>query len=36
VTPDATLLGGFVARVGSEIYDASVVGKIDKFRESLA
>ena len=36
VTPDPTLLGGFVARVGSEIYDASVVGKIEKFRESLA
>lgn len=32
---DPTLLGGFVARVGSEIYDASVHGKIEKFRESL-
>lgn len=36
VTVDPTLLGGFVARVGSEIYDASVVGKIDKFRASLS
>lgn len=32
---DPSLLGGFVARVGSEIYDASVHGKIEKFRESL-
>lgn len=36
VTADPRLLGGFVARVGSEIYDASVAGKIAKFRESLA
>ena len=36
VTTDPELLGGFVARVGSEIYDASVAGKIEKFRESLA
>ena len=36
VTVDPTLLGGFVARVGSEIYDASVVGKIEKFRASLS
>lgn len=36
VTTDPALLGGFVARIGSEIYDASVAGKIDKFRESLA
>jgi len=35
VTVDPALLGGFVARVGSEIYDASVVGKIARFRESL-
>ena len=35
ITVDPTLLGGFVARVGSEIYDASVVGKIERFRESL-
>jgi F-type H+-transporting ATPase subunit delta len=32
---DATLIGGFVAKVESEVYDASVVGKINKFRESL-
>jgi F-type H+-transporting ATPase subunit delta len=35
VRTDPTLLGGFVAQVGSEIYDASVVGKINKFKESL-
>ena len=33
---DPDLLGGFVARIGSEIYDASVTGKIHKFRESLS
>lgn len=36
VTTDPSLLGGFVARVGSEIYDASVTGKINKLRDSLA
>jgi F-type H+-transporting ATPase subunit delta len=36
VTTDPSLLGGFVAKVGSEIYDVSVVGKIDRFRESLS
>jgi F-type H+-transporting ATPase subunit delta len=35
VTTDPTLLGGFVAKVGSEVYDASIAGKINKFRESL-
>ena len=35
VTTDPSLLGGFVAKVGSEVYDASVAGKIRKFRESL-
>ncbi len=35
VRKDPQLLGGFVARIGSEILDASVAGKIDKFRESL-
>ncbi|HUJ14186.1 MAG TPA: ATP synthase F1 subunit delta [Thermoanaerobaculia bacterium] len=35
VTTDPTLIGGFVAKLGSEVYDASVLGKIDKFRESL-
>ena len=32
---DPSLLGGFVAKVGSEIFDASVAGKIAKFREQL-
>ena len=32
---DPTLIGGFVAKIGSEVYDASIHGKIDKFRESL-
>ena len=32
---DSSLIGGFVARIGSEVYDASVAGKIHKFRESL-
>lgn len=32
---DPSLLGGFVVKIGSEIWDASVVGKINKFRESL-
>ena len=35
-TTDPELLGGFVAQIGSEILNASVVGKIDKFRRSLA
>ncbi len=36
IRTDPALLGGFVARIGSEIWDASVIGKIHKFRESLA
>jgi F-type H+-transporting ATPase subunit delta len=36
LTTDPALLGGFVAQVGSEIWDASVAGKINKFRASLA
>lgn len=36
VTVDPSLIGGFVAKIGSEVYDASVAGKIDKFRASLA
>jgi F-type H+-transporting ATPase subunit delta len=36
LTTDPTLLGGFVAKLGSEIFDASVAGKIEKFRTSLA
>lgn len=35
VATDPSLIGGFVARIGSEVYDASVAGKIHKFRESL-
>ena len=35
VSTDTDLIGGFVARIGSEVYDASVAGKIEKFRESL-
>jgi F-type H+-transporting ATPase subunit delta len=35
VTEDPALLGGFVVRIGSEIWDASVAGKIHRFRESL-
>jgi len=36
ITVDASLIGGFVAKIGSEVFDASVSGKIEKFRESLA
>jgi F-type H+-transporting ATPase subunit delta len=36
VTTDPTLLAGFIAKVGSEVYDASVAGKINRFRESLS
>jgi F-type H+-transporting ATPase subunit delta len=36
VRTDPSLLGGFVVQIGSEIWDASVAGKINKFRESLA
>jgi F-type H+-transporting ATPase subunit delta len=35
ITIDPALIGGFVAKIGSEVYDASVSGKIEKFRESL-
>lgn len=35
VETDPSLIGGFVARIGSEVFDASVAGKINKFRESL-
>jgi F-type H+-transporting ATPase subunit delta len=30
---DASLLAGFVARVGSRIYDASALGALEKFKE---
>jgi F-type H+-transporting ATPase subunit delta len=36
LSTDPTLLGGFVATVGSEVWDASVVGQINKLREKLA
>ena len=36
VKTDPSLLGGFVAQIGSEVWDASVHGKINKFRESLS
>lgn len=36
VEVDPSLIGGFVAEVGSEIYDASVVGQISKLRQQLA
>ena len=35
IKTDPALLGGFVAQIGSEIYDASVVGKIHRFKELL-
>ena len=36
VRTDPSLLVGFIAKIGSEIYDASVLRKIERFRESLA
>ncbi|HEY5610177.1 MAG TPA: ATP synthase F1 subunit delta [Thermoanaerobaculia bacterium] len=36
VTMDPSILGGFVAHVGSEIYDASVLGRIERLREAVA
>lgn len=36
IQTDPALLGGFVAKIESEIWDASVAGKIHKFRESIA
>jgi F-type H+-transporting ATPase subunit delta len=35
VRTDPKLLGGIIVKIGSEIWDASVAGKINKFRESL-
>lgn len=35
IRTDPKLLGGFVVKIGSEIWDASVIGKINRFRESL-
>ncbi len=36
VTTDPTLLGGFVATIGSDVYDASVTGRIQKIRATLS
>jgi F-type H+-transporting ATPase subunit delta len=36
ITTDRMLLGGFVATVGSEVWDASVIGQLNRFRENLA
>lgn len=36
VRVDAGILAGFVARVGSEVYDASAVRAIERFREEAA
>ena len=35
IRTDPKLLGGFVVKIGSEVWDSSVQGKINKFRESL-
>jgi F-type H+-transporting ATPase subunit delta len=35
IKTDPELIGGLVAKIGSEVFDASVTGKIDRFRESL-
>ncbi len=35
VETDPALLGGFVATVASEVWDASIRGRLAKFRESL-
>jgi F-type H+-transporting ATPase subunit b len=33
---DPTILGGLVIRVGDKIWDASVAGKLDNLRQSMA
>jgi F0F1-type ATP synthase delta subunit len=33
VDVDATILGGFVAKVGSEVFDASVRHAVERFSE---
>lgn len=33
---DPKLLGGFVAKLGSEIYDASVRGRLERLRETIS
>jgi F-type H+-transporting ATPase subunit delta len=32
---DPSIIGGFVARVGDQLIDASVVGRLNALRESL-
>ncbi|MGK2859555.1 MAG: ATP synthase F1 subunit delta [Thermoanaerobaculia bacterium] len=36
LTIDKALLGGFIAEVGSEVYDASVLARIQKIRTAIA
>jgi len=36
VATDPSLLGGFVAKYGSEVWDASVIGQISRLKESLS
>lgn len=36
IETDPSLLGGFVATIGSEVWDASVRGRLIKFKEALA
>src|SRR5204863_1645665 len=36
IRTDPSLLGGFVARIGSEVWDASVIGKIHKFQRVIS
>ena len=35
LSTDPSLLAGFIAQVESEVYDASVTGQLNKFKESL-
>jgi F-type H+-transporting ATPase subunit delta len=34
-TVDSSILGGFVAKIGSDLYDASIKGQMDKIRNKL-
>ena len=36
IRTDPRLLGGLVVQIGSEVWDTTVLGKINKFRNSLA
>jgi len=33
---DASILGGVVVRIGSTVYDGSVLGRIERLKEELA